>query len=102
MFNHEYCFPDNVDIEKEEGIRYVRDYDYSSTRSGQSNAEGSSSKHDVTLGGKNIVAVFSAEIGGFNGFTGPACAAELDLPLVDCDTMGRAFPELQVNEDYLN
>ncbi len=44
----------------------------------------------------SIRAVFSAEIGGLNSCTSLAVGAHLDLPVVDCDTMGRAFPELQV------
>lgn len=36
------------------------------------------------------------EIGGVNSTVPIAAAAELGLPLVDGDTMGRAFPELQM------
>ena len=46
--------------------------------------------------GAPAVAVMSAEIGGGNGVCPVAWAAELGLPLVDADEMGRAFPEVQM------
>ncbi|GHE46052.1 hypothetical protein GCM10017673_55060 [Streptosporangium violaceochromogenes] len=41
-----------------------------------------------------LAAVQPLEIGGVNGLLGVAAAAWLDLPLVDGDAMGRAFPRL--------
>ena len=38
----------------------------------------------------------SFEIGGLNSIIPLILGAELDLPVVDCDGMGRAFPELQM------
>jgi DUF917 family protein len=46
--------------------------------------------------GAPAVAVLSGEIGGSNGVCPVAWAAELGLPLVDGDEMGRAFPEVQM------
>ena len=43
-----------------------------------------------------IVAVMSAEIGGMNALEPLVVSARTGLPVVDCDGMGRAFPELQV------
>lgn len=40
--------------------------------------------------------VFSAEIGGSNGLVSLLVAACMDIPVVDADLMGRAFPELQM------
>ena len=40
-----------------------------------------------------VGAVMASEIGGGNGVLPVALAAELGLPLVDADGMGRAFPE---------
>jgi DUF917 family protein len=40
-----------------------------------------------------VAAVMAGEIGGGNGVLPLAIAAELRLPLVDADGMGRAFPE---------
>ena len=38
----------------------------------------------------------SIEIGGMNGIDPLLTAAELGVPVIDADLMGRAFPELQV------
>jgi DUF917 family protein len=46
--------------------------------------------------GKPITAVMSIEAGGLNTIMPISVAAEMGLPLVDCDAMGRAFPEIQM------
>lgn len=46
--------------------------------------------------GKAIDAVLPIEIGGGNGLAPFIAAAELGIPVVDCDGMGRAFPESQM------
>lgn len=46
--------------------------------------------------GRQIDAVFPIEIGGGNGLAPIIAAAKMGLPLVDCDGMGRAFPESQM------
>lgn len=46
--------------------------------------------------GKRIDAVLPIEIGGGNGLAPFIAAAELGIPIVDCDGMGRAFPESQM------
>lgn len=46
--------------------------------------------------GKEAFAVVPGEIGGGNGLEAVNVAAAMDLPVVDADFMGRAFPELQV------
>jgi len=38
----------------------------------------------------------SVEIGGMNSMVSLCVGAEFDLPVLDCDCMGRAFPELQM------
>jgi DUF917 family protein len=45
--------------------------------------------------GAPVVAVMASEIGGSNGLLPLAWAADLGLPLLDADSMGRAFPEVQ-------
>lgn len=45
--------------------------------------------------GKPIYAFMPIEAGGVNSML-PIAAARLRLPLVDCDGIGRAFPELQM------
>ena len=46
--------------------------------------------------GKPIAAVMCAECGGLNSTTPFIVAADMGLPLVDGDGMGRAYPELQM------
>jgi hypothetical protein len=46
--------------------------------------------------GKKAVAISPIEEGGVNSQIPIVVAAKLGLPLVDCDGMGRAFPELQM------
>jgi hypothetical protein len=51
--------------------------------------------HLEAVTGRKAVAVMSSEIGGSNGVIPVAWAAQMGLPLVDADSMGRAFPEVQ-------
>lgn len=46
--------------------------------------------------GQEAYATMSIEAGGLNSTVPIAVAAALDLPLVDADGMGRAFPEVQM------
>jgi DUF917 family protein len=46
--------------------------------------------------GREFRAVMSLEIGGGNGIQPLMAAAHLGLPVVDADTMGRAYPEAQM------
>lgn len=50
-----------------------------------------------TLHGAPVAAVMSSEIGGLNGCVAVAWAARLGLPLLDADSMGRAFPRMDQN-----
>jgi DUF917 family protein len=52
--------------------------------------------HVEELLGTPVVAVMASEIGGSNGLLPVAYAAQLGLPLLDADAMGRAFPEVQM------
>lgn len=45
--------------------------------------------------GREFDAVMSLEIGGSNAFQPLMVAAEMGIPVVDADTMGRAYPEAQ-------
>lgn len=49
-----------------------------------------------TIMGRKIDAVLPIEIGGGNGLAPLIAAAELGVPVLDCDGMGRAFPESQM------
>lgn len=46
--------------------------------------------------GRRVDAVFPIEIGGSNGLAALELALRSGLPVVDCDGMGRAFPESQM------
>lgn len=46
--------------------------------------------------GKKVFATFPIEAGGVNSMIPIAVAANLGIPIIDCDGMGRAFPELQM------
>jgi len=48
------------------------------------------------VAGRPVGAVFPVEIGGANGLAPFALALRSGLPVVDCDGMGRAFPESQM------
>lgn len=47
--------------------------------------------------GKSPTVLMPAEIGGGNAFTPLTAACQLGLPVLDADTIGRAFPELQMS-----
>lgn len=47
--------------------------------------------------GKKVSHLLAAEIGGANAFTPIIAGAQLGLPVIDGDSLGRAFPELQMS-----
>lgn len=51
--------------------------------------------------GKEIKGTFPIEAGGVNSLIPLVVAAQTGLPVVDCDSMGRAFPELQMTTLHL-
>lgn len=51
--------------------------------------------------GQPAAALLSDEIGGSNAIEPMVAAALADLPIVDVDGMGRAFPELQMNTFFI-
>ncbi len=52
--------------------------------------------------GREITHVICAEIGGLNSTLPIVTAARTGLPIVDCDAMGRAFPEIQMSTPTLH
>src|SRR5690606_27496688 len=48
------------------------------------------------ISSRRVDAVFPVEIGGSNGLAALLLALRSGLPVVDCDGMGRAFPESQM------
>lgn len=51
--------------------------------------------------GKKVKGTFPIEAGGVNSMIPLVVAAQTGLPVVDCDSMGRAFPELQMTTLHL-
>ena len=80
---------EGINIDEEEGITFIDDYKPSGVE-----ASGE-------MGGKKIAAVMSAEIGGMNCIEPLLVGAELNIPVLDCDGMGRAFPELQMFAPFI-
>ncbi|XP_053402761.1 uncharacterized protein LOC123549024 [Mercenaria mercenaria] len=83
---------DGVDIKMKDGVTYIDDYKANS---------GVKSESNTNMGDKKIVALMSAEIGGMNCIEPLIVGAALDLPVLDCDGMGRAFPELQMFTPFI-
>lgn len=53
------------------------------------------------LGIQGYDAIMAAEIGGSNGMRTFASAASMNVPIVDADTMGRAFPKVDMALPYV-
>ncbi|HBL98957.1 TPA: DUF917 domain-containing protein [Candidatus Dependentiae bacterium] len=53
------------------------------------------------LYGKRPTVLLSAEIGGSNAFTAPLLAHRYNLPVLDADLIGRAFPQLEMSSAHL-
>lgn len=51
--------------------------------------------------GRRFTHVICAEVGGLNSTLPIVAAARTGLPLIDCDAMGRAFPEIQMSTPTL-
>ncbi|XP_013405324.1 uncharacterized protein LOC106170126 [Lingula anatina] len=74
---------DVLKLEEGAGITYISAYPHPPERTG-------------SMGARKLAAIMCAEIGGWNAMEPLIVAAEIGLPVVDCDGMGRAFPELQM------
>ncbi|PSR25490.1 MAG: DUF917 domain-containing protein [Sulfobacillus thermosulfidooxidans] len=55
-----------------------------------------------TILGRKAVAIMTIEAGGINSMIPLAVAAEMALPIIDGDSMGRAFPELQMTSLHIH
>lgn len=51
---------------------------------------------------ERIAVTYPIEVGGFNSLIPILVAAQKGIPVVDCDAMGRAFPESQMVTFYLD
>jgi DUF917 family protein len=52
--------------------------------------------------GRKATAVTAVEVGGSNSMVPMVAALSLGIPMVDADSMGRAFPETQMTSFHLN
>ncbi|PMM40161.1 DUF917 domain-containing protein [Vibrio splendidus] len=52
--------------------------------------------------GTEVAATFPIEVGGFNSLIPILVAAQKNIPVIDCDAMGRAFPEAQMVTFFLD
>lgn len=52
--------------------------------------------------GQKAVAIMTIEAGGINSMIPLAVAAQMGLPVIDGDSMGRAFPELQMTSLHVH
>jgi DUF917 family protein len=52
--------------------------------------------------GRKVDALLGDEVGGGNGIAPMLTAAMVDLPVVDADGMGRAFPEVQMTTFFIH
>ena len=78
-----------VDIKTEGGATFIENYKLTK-------------KQDTfRMGEHRVAAVMGMEIGGLNSMEPLIVGAELDLPIIDCDGMGRAFPELQMISQFM-
>eukprot|EP00058_Branchiostoma_floridae_P018947 XP_002604436.1 hypothetical protein BRAFLDRAFT_79264 [Branchiostoma floridae] len=83
---------DSFEVKQGDGVTYLDDYRPAQTDSDRQTDAQTDADGDVP----EIVAVLSMEIGGQNSMEPLVVGAALDLPVVDADGMGRAFPELQM------
>ena len=86
MVNTSHSIIEGVEILEEGTTRYIKDY--------QPVLPPGWNEGNKQM---NVAALMSAEIGGLNCMEPLVLGAELGIPVVDADGMGRAFPELQVN-----
>ena len=80
---------DGVVIKEEDGLSYIDDY-------GPQETDISGAKD-----GRKVAALMAAEMGGMNTIEPLVVGAELGIPILDCDGMGRAFPEVQMFAPYI-
>ncbi len=82
-YSCEFLLPSvGQDITKEGDKIYIADYKFTEGKKVDPNFK--------------VAAISAVEIGGLNIVEPLLTGAELDLPCIDADLMGRAFPELQV------
>ncbi|XP_050418266.2 uncharacterized protein LOC126831681 isoform X1 [Patella vulgata] len=82
---------EGVEVKSRAGMTFIEDYQPQTDKSTTTG----------NIGGKKIIALMSAEIGGMNAIEPFLVGADLDIPIIDADGMGRAFPEVQMFCPYM-
>merc|ERR1719285_1121975 len=77
---------EGVEVLSKDGMKFIENYTPRGTKAKK---------------GKNIIALMSGEIGGMNAIEPLLVSADLGIPVIDSDGMGRAFPELQMFVPYI-
>ena len=83
------CPPEGAIIEHGEGHTYISDYQPPDMPSGH---------RGYDVGDSHLAALLTWEGGGSNCIEPLVVGADLDVPVMDADLMGRAFPELHVRK----
>lgn len=86
---------DGVDIKEKDGVVYIDDYQPARPR--RATGEGG-----TEIGKNRVVGVLCAEVGGMNSLEPLIVSAQIGLPALDADGMGRAFPMLQMFLPFIN
>ena len=79
----------DVLIQEDDGLIWIEDY------------KQTEAKLPTEMAGRRVAAVMSAEIGGMNCLEPLVVAADLNLPVLDADGMGRAFPQVQMFAPFM-
>ena len=99
LYDNGYCngqLPSSFDknIHKDEGTRYINNYD-SVVNEVHSQGSTFSDNYDMPV-------IVCFEIGGLNSMEPLLASADLGIPVLDADGMGRAFPEMQMTTININ
>nr|KAG5703046.1 hypothetical protein BaRGS_016207 [Batillaria attramentaria] len=86
---------DGVEIKVKDGVTYIDDYQ-PPRPAAASSASGGESGEGVTVNTRRVVGVLCVEAGGMNSLEPLMVSAQMGLPTLDADGMGRAFPMLQM------
>ena len=79
----------DVLIQEDDGLIWIEDY------------KQTEAKLPTEIAGRKVAAVMSGEIGGMNCLEPLVVAADLNLPVLDADGMGRAFPQVQMFAPFM-
>ncbi|XP_014678133.1 PREDICTED: uncharacterized protein LOC106817941 isoform X1 [Priapulus caudatus] len=79
----------DLEVKIGNGVKYIQNFpkDFHNCEEGE--------------GAVKVTAVMAAEMGGVNSFEPVIVGAIMDLPILDADGMGRAFPEIQMFTPFM-